>query len=265
MSDPRATPDPAKVTEATPARVMLPLTDLNRHPGAQRDRQVLLGERLTILGRRDGHAYVQTQKDSYVGYVNAKTLGPDTNVTHRISARTSHAYSQSDMKSADLSTLHHGSLITVLESDKKFARTTHGYVPVQHIQPMTTPETDPVSVAKRFLGTPYLWGGNSSIGIDCSGLIQAALTACNIPCPGDSDQQEHALGTALPDGTTPQAGDLFFWKGHVALAADATTLIHANAHHMATAFEPLTEAFSRIQTQGDGPVTAHKRLSVSFS
>ena len=112
-----------------------------------------------------------------------------------------------------------------------------------------------------FLGTPYLWGGNSRLGIDCSGLVQASLLACGIPCPGDSGPQERALGNyAPPNGSAYLRGDLLFWKGHVALVRDSETLIHANVFHMAVAVEPLQPAIDRILTQGDGPVTAHKRL-----
>ena len=261
MSDPRSTPDPDRVTQDSKARVVWPVADLNRHPGQSRDRQVLFGERLTVLGQDGADSYVIADKDGYVGYVNTAALGPDTPVTHRICAPATHAYTEANMKSADLTALHHGSLIHVTEMVGTFAQTDQGFVPKQHIAPATHPETDIIAVAKLYLGTPYLWGGNSRLGIDCSGLIQAALVACALPCPGDSDQQKDQLGTHLPSGSFAQKGDLFFWKGHVAFAADPETLIHANAHHMRVAFEPIDAAIARIQAQGDGPVTAHKRLA----
>ena len=130
------------------------------------------------------------------------------------------------------------------------------YVPSQHLAPIDHIEPDPAAVADRLIGSPYLWGGNSSFGIDCSGLVQAALLACGTRCPSDSDLQE----AAFPDATgTYQRGDLLFWKDHVAMVTDATTMIHANAHHMAVAYEPIAAAITRIQAQGDGPVTSHKR------
>jgi cell wall-associated NlpC family hydrolase len=216
---------------------------------------------VTILGQDGAHSYVMCEKDRYVGFITTRALGPDTAITHRISAAATHVYTDANMKSADLFALHHGSRINVIDSNGKFAKTDQGFVPVQHIVAAELPETDMIAVANLYLGTPYLWGGNSRAGIDCSGLVQAALTACAIPCPGDSDQQHDQLGSTLPPKTPPQKGDLFFWKGHVALAADNQTLIHANAHHMSVAFEPIDAAIARIMAQGDGPVTAHKRLS----
>ena len=115
-------------------------------------------------------------------------------------------------------------------------------------------------MAQLHFGVPYLWGGNSIWGIDCSGLVQAAMLAVGKPCPGDSDQQEAALGDALMPDAALMRGDLVFWKGHVGMMVDADTMIHANAHHMAVAYEPIRSATLRVEAQGDGPVTARRRL-----
>ena len=124
--------------------------------------------------------------------------------------------------------------------------------------PLTQIEADPVAVACRFLGTPYVWGGNTGWGIDCSGLVQAALLACGIACPGDSDLQQAAFAEPGRDGRL-EPGELVFWSGHVAMAMDADRLIHANAHDMAVAIEPALAAVARIEAAGDGPVTGRGR------
>jgi cell wall-associated NlpC family hydrolase len=157
-------------------------------------------------------------------------------------------------------TLSFGSKLAALSETATFIETEIGHIPRQHVHRIDTLATDPAAAAEVFLGTPYLWGGNSAWGIDCSGLIQAACLACGIPCPGDSDQQAEQLGDTLPSDTPFERNDLLFWTGHVALVFDTTTLIHANAGHMAVAFEPITKAIDRIITQGDGPPTLHKRL-----
>ncbi|MEL7027534.1 MAG: C40 family peptidase, partial [Pseudomonadota bacterium] len=133
------------------------------------------------------------------------------------------------------------------------------WVPRKHLGNRNAPFEDPAAVAELFLHTPYLWGGNTAFGIDCSGLVQAALLACGMPCPGDSDQQEARVGTALPDDAPLQRGDLIFWKGHVAMMLDPENNIHANAHHMAVAIEPFEVARKRIEVTGGGPVTSIRR------
>jgi cell wall-associated NlpC family hydrolase len=133
------------------------------------------------------------------------------------------------------------------------------YVPTRHLAPIGTTESDFVAVAERFVGVPYLWGGKSSLGLDCSGLVQVALTASGVVCPRDSDMQEQALGAARSNDLAGLGrGDLVFWKGHVAIARDANSLVHANAFHMAVAIEPVTEAVRRIAASGS-VVTSVKR------
>jgi cell wall-associated NlpC family hydrolase len=137
-------------------------------------------------------------------------------------------------------------------------------VPVVHLAPVATMETDFVAVAERFLGTPYLWGGKSSLGIDCSGLSQLALTACGVTCPRDTDMQEKALGRALslpPDPKQLRRGDIIFWKGHLAIVRDAETVVHANAsRNMAVALEPTADAIARIRV-ASGDITSVRRLA----
>ena len=259
MSDSRDTANPDWVTTSKPMQIIQPVVDILRSPNGARDRQMLLGETATVLGEHEGHTYLRADKDGYIGFVNPQALGPQTQATHRVQALATHCYRDANMKSPDQMTLSHGSQISALQTHDTFTETTLGFIPKQHLSPIGQKEADPINVAKRYLGTPYLWGGNSRLGLDCSGLVQAALTACGYKCPGDSDQQERALGTKLADNSKPEKGDLFFWKGHVALVADEETLIHANAHHMAVAYENINAALQRIET-AEGPRTSHIRL-----
>ena len=274
MSDPRTTPANARVAAAhladAPAslirvagetrQIAQPVVDLLDAPEGARARQLLLGDRVAVFEDRDGWSFVQADKDGHVGYVPGALLGPERAATHWVSAAATHVYDAPDIRSRNLMALCFGARVSVLSDGAAFVETPHGFVPRVHLLPLDQFHSDPVKVAALLLDTPYLWGGNSCWGIDCSGLVQAALLACNQACPGDSDQQQQALGRDVPAGSTAQRGDLLFWPGHVALVADENTLLHANAFHMAVAFEPLEPALARMAGQGDGGVSAHKRL-----
>ncbi|OAN96151.1 C40 family peptidase [Sulfitobacter geojensis] len=257
MSDPRLTPDLAVVTQDTPAQIARPVVDLCRAPSGPRDRQLLFGDALRVLDTAAGWSYIQAEKDGYCGYIPSDSHGALTTPTHYVSAPATHLYSDADFKSPDRMRLNHTSRVTVIALSDRFAETSAGFIPAAHLTPMDQHQTDPAQVAALYLGTPYLWGGNSRDGIDCSGLVQAALLSCAIPCPGDSDMQM-TLGENA--GGSYQRNDLLLWKGHVALVTDGDTLIHANASAMACVYEPIATAIARIATQGDGPVTAHRRL-----
>ncbi len=275
MTDPRRTPVNARVAAAHLAdrfpdrepvsgdtrQVAVSVIDLLRNPGGPRDRQLLWGDEVRVYETRQGQSFIQSAKDGYVGYVPEAALRAPEVATHRVAAAATHAYSAPDIKAPELRGLSFGSRLRVIGSKGEFVQTAHGFVPKPHLADLGRPATDPVGVAELFLGTPYLWGGNSRWGIDCSGLVQAAFLACGCPCPGDSDQQQAELGDLLPDDTPPERGDLLFWKGHVALLRDRDTLLHANAHHMAVVLEPLLPALERIAAQGDGVVTANKRVA----
>ncbi|KIC13956.1 C40 family peptidase [Leisingera sp. ANG-Vp] len=251
-------PEGIERVDGTSARISVPVADLLRAPDGARDRQLVYGEPVTVYEDRGGWSFLQAAKDGYVGYLPSSSLTSPFEATHWVSAPATHAYTADDFKSPEAQALSHGSRVQVLGGEGRFLETNLGFIPARHLSPLGAHTDDPAAVAELFLGTPYLWGGNSCFGIDCSGLVQAALLACGIPCPGDSDMQETELGAPAEDY---HRGDLLFWKGHVAMVRDAQTLIHANAHDMAVALEPIGAAIERIEAQGDGPLTAHKRLA----
>ena len=244
----------------TKARIIDPVVNLLRRPKGSRDRQLLFGDIVTVSQRQHGWSRVTADKDNYAGWVASDHLGTIEPQTHWIVAASTHAYAAPDMKSTDRISLSFGSRIRALSEQDGFLETALGFIPAVHAAPAYSRLTDPVAAAQLFLGTPYLWGGNSRFGLDCSGLVQAALLACGIPCPGDSGDQERVVGAPVSSGEPAKRGDLLFWKGHVAWVAAENLLLHANAHHMAVALEPTDQAIARISAQGDGPVTSHKRL-----
>jgi len=248
----------------TPARVAALIADLRRAPGGPRDRQLLLGAPVTVYETRDDHAFVQAE-NGYVGYLRAADLdaaGSAAAPNHWVSVPASHIHAAEDAKAPDIGALVFGARVAVVDERRHFFEIAGGgFVPKPHLWPLTKRFADPVTAAQLHFGAPYLWGGNSIRGLDCSGLVQAALDAAGRPCPGDSDLQETALGAPLPPDAAPTRGDLIFWTGHVGLMVDGETLLHANAHRMAVAYEPLAVAERRIAAQGGGPVTARRRLA----
>ena len=274
MNDRRLTPSNARVAHLSLkgsvtgkrfvagkwARLVSPIADLLSAPQGRRDRQVLMGERFLVLERHAGFGFVQAEKDGYCGYLPLTTLGEDRAATHWVAVPATHLYAGPDIKERDYAMLSQGARLTVATEHAWFFETDTGaFVPRRHLRAVGDWLNDPASVAESYLGTPYLWGGNSRSGIDCSGLVQAALLACGIPCPGDSDLQMARLGRKLSAGSACQRGDLLFWKGHVAMAVDARRMIHANAFSMAVTHEDIAQATARTAAQGDGPVLAVKR------
>lgn len=246
-------------TDGTLMQIAVPLADLLKSQGGARDRQVIMGDSVTVIDHDQGHAFIQAAKDGYCGWVVESALGTGPVPTHWVATPATHLYPEPRVQAREIAALTLGAKLHVTASDGKWAQTPHGYIPAPHLRSLTDIATDPVATAELLLGTPYLWGGNSRAGIDCSGTVQAALLACGIACPGDSDQQQ-LLGHALPDDAPHQRGDLVFWKGHVALIVDGTRLIHANGHSMSVAYEDTAACIARVIAQGGGPVTARRRL-----
>ena len=238
-------------------QVAAPLVDLLRSPHGARERQLWLGEDFTVIDRDQGHAFGFAAKDGYCGWLPEAVLEQGPPVTHWVASTGTHLYTQPKASSQNLSALPMGARVSVLDQVGAYAQTTQGFIPASHLLPLGTHLTDPVAVAELFLHSPYLWGGNSRAGIDCSGLAQIAYHACGIALPADSDLQEAA--GAVVQGEF-QRGDLLFWKGHVALAVDSQRLIHANGHTMSVAYEGISQAIHRIEQAEGAPLRSHRRL-----
>lgn len=235
-----------------------------RHDAAL-DTELLFGETVTVYDEQEGWAWVQSRVDSYVGYVSGDALSSHVaEPTHRVSALRTHLYPVADIKAPPLDLLSMNARVAVESVDGRFARLKDGrFAIAAHLVPAGEHEDDFVAMAERFLGAPYLWGGRTSIGLDCSALIQLSLQAAGIECPRDSDMQEKSLGEALPDPrdqASYQRGDLVFWKGHMGVMLDGDRLLHSNAHHMAVVIEPVAGAIARI-AEAECTVTSVRRLS----
>lgn len=251
-----------RFVDPVPMRVISPRAAIRGAPGLQAEQvdQALFGEVFHALEVENGFVWGQAARDGYVGWVEAESLASDTpEPTHRVIALRTFAFAEPSIKSPSRGPFSLNALVTLLDSDGHLARAeAAGWISARHLAPIGAAFEDATTVAERFLGTPYLWGGRDSVGIDCSGLIQQALYASGQACPRDTDLQTN-LGRDVPPGGVTR-GDLVFWRGHVGMMLDDQRLLHANAHHMAVAIEPLDEARRRIAGAGGGQPTAFRRI-----
>jgi len=229
-------------------------------PDSEQQDQLLFGEVFDLLDTTGDQAWGQARRDGYVGYVDLAALGADPGLpTHRVSAIRTYAFSEPSIKSRALGPYSLNCLISIQAREGRFLKGANtGWFVAEHLSPIGSFAGEPAAVAELHLGAAYLWGGRESHGLDCSGLVQQALLACGRACPRDTDQQQ-TLGQDI-DPEALARGDLVFWKGHVAMMVSQTHIIHANAHHMAVATEPLAEAWSRIARTTTGDPVAFRRL-----
>lgn len=245
-----------------PRQVTADLLDLTLTPdtGTGIATQLLHGEGFTVYeSRADGLCWGQSALDGYVGYVATDGLGPpEAGEEMIVTALASHVYAEPRLKARSSRELPFRARLRVAGREGGYTRLASGeFVPTTHLEPA---RGDFVAQAERLIGAPYLWGGRSPRGLDCSSLVQLALDAVGFPAPRDSDMQAATIGQALVEDAALQRGDLIFWKGHIGILTDPATLLHANAYHMAVAVEPLAAAVKRIAAGGDGPVTFRRRI-----
>lgn len=256
-----------RYTAGAPGHVTAAATPLRREPrsNAPMDTELLFGEPVKIFETtKDGWHWVQSQADGYVGYAAGSSIqaGPLA-ATHKVSVPGTFVYTEPDIKSPPLCRLSMGARLKVTDRAERFSRLQNeGWIVTQHLISIATSAQDHATLALQFLGVPYLWGGRSSLGLDCSGLVQITLDQCGKSVLRDTDMQAGSIGALVPfdgDEGVLMRGDLVFWPGHVGIWVDDITFVHANATDMAVSRGPLREVATRIQESTGDTISVVRR------
>jgi len=255
-----------RFVDGMPFSVAWSRAPLTRTPdtSAPLETELLFGEGFTVYEEKGGWSWGQAAVDGYVGYVPSSSLSGPRRPTHRVQALSSHVYPEPDLKTRAMDVLYMGSRVAVRQGEavKGFVGLeTGGWIYVRHLIEMGGAWGDPLEVARRFLGAPYVWGGRTAAGIDCSGLVQIALRAAGMACPRDTDMQASGLEGRLPPDRAPRRGDIVYFPGHVGFMVDENNLLHANATHMAVTIDPLAEVIDIVREEtAKPPLTCLVRL-----
>ena len=250
--------------DGAPMEVRECIVDVRREPrpDAAVDTQVLFGERVEVYDEEEGWVWVQLDNDQYVGWIAANTLWSKlSRPTHRVCVPRTFIYPRPSIKLPPLLALPLGAGVEVIERRGDFWMTTNScFIYASHLTQLDESFPDFVAIAEKLLNAPYLWGGKSWMGIDCSGLVQLSLLMRGYKAPRDSDLQEQQVGKPIDYNAGLQRGDLIFWKGHVGIMRDESTLLHANGTHMLVSSEPLSLVRDRNLQAGAGDITSYRRL-----
>ena len=253
----------AAFIEARKAQAVRAIVGLFKQPDEPSGQltQILFGETFNIYEEKNGWVWGQSDLDDYVGYAQAEAFAPPESATHRVQALATPLFVAPDVKHGARQVVPMNAKVSAADATARFAQLTNGqFVFARHLAPVDAAISDWVSVTERLIGVPYVWGGKTWAGMDCSGLVQTALEAGGMASPRDTDMMELALGTELPRDAPLKRGDLIFWKGHVGIMLDSTRLIHANGFHMQVSVEPLTLVDERTQKLESLPIRTIRRI-----
>lgn len=279
--DPRVTPARGKIAAArlrgrveaerfVEGRVMqarAPVAALREaaDEGSRRASELRFGDRFEVFDEADGWCWGQALRDGYVGFVARHALDADPfEPDHAVASRTTLLLPEPGIKAPYRAILSLGSLVRVEERANDHVRIAGGgWLFAMHVEPLPAASGDFVAVAERLLEAPYVWGGCSAFGLDCSGLVQLALERVGRTCPRDSDMQMAALGQPVaPDAfaADQRRGDLVFFPGHVAIVTAPGRVVHANGFEMRVAVHDLAAVVKRAERESGQGIVAVRRL-----